>query len=216
MKQNSVEEQPNFQEVVTQEVVEPKNENIEQHCENTGSSKKFKSVEALSLAYDNLEKEFTKKCQRLSELENALSCDNKEQNSLPQYEKQDWNEKVKAFLNENALAKNFTKEISEELMKDDELSKKDDALNLAFLNVLKKNYKTEQDFINNGEFFEKYILNNEAIKTKIVEDYLNKISLNKTVPLITNVNGTNGVLAKAFRPRNLNEAAKMAENIFKD
>ena len=211
---NNIEEQPELKKDVDLMAVEPSDKKIEQE-ENSGSLlSKFKSVEELSKAYENLEKEFTKKCQIISTLENKKNdCDNVDE--TPQYERGTWNEKVSSFIKENELAKNFTKEISEQLLNDNELSKKDDALSLAFLRVLQKNFKTEKDLISNQEFLNNYVFNNEDIKTKIVENYLNDISLNKTVPLITNFKGTSGIMASNYKPKSIQEAGKYAENIFK-
>ena len=51
------------------------NSNIDNGTTNIGSSLgKFKNSDELIKAYTNLEKEFTKKCQKIKELEN--SCDN--------------------------------------------------------------------------------------------------------------------------------------------
>lgn len=210
---NNIEEQPNTSPNVDLMAVEPDEKENEQTGEKGSLLLKFKSVDELCKAYENLEKEFTKKCQQLSTLDNENNCDNVDE--TPQYERETWNEKVSSFIKENELAKNYTKEISEQLLTDTELSKKDDALSLAFLRVLQKNFKTEKDLIASNEFLENYIYNNEEIKTKIIEKYLNDISLNKTVPLITNFKGTNGILASNFKPKNIAEAGRYAETMFK-
>lgn len=211
---NNIEEQPQNSPNVNLVAVESdeKEKEIEQTGENGSLLLKFKSVDELCKAYENLEKEFTKKCQQLSTLDQK-NCDNVDE--TPQYERETWNEKVSSFMKQNELAKNYTKEISEQLLTDNELSKKDDALSLAFLRVLQKNFKTEKDLISSEEFLDNYIYNNEEIKTKIVEKYLNDISLNKTVPLITNVKGTNGIMASKFVPKSIAEAGRYAETMFK-
>lgn len=208
---NNIEEQPQNSPKVDLMAVEPNINENEQIGEKGSLLVKFKSVDELCKAYENLEKEFTKKCQQLSTLDK--SCDNVDE--TPQYERETWNEKVSSFIKENELAKNYTKEISEQLLADTELSKKDDALSLAFLRVLQNNFKSEKDLVASEGFLENYIYNNEEIKTRIVEKYLNDISLNKTVPLITNFKGTNGIMASKFVPKNIQEAGKYAETIFK-
>ena len=219
--ENILEEQPKNQENVAPVVEEPNKEvkekvSDEQNLESMGSStKKFKSVEALTLAYENLEKEFTKKCQMLSALQAKQVCDNNSEELLPQYEKSDWFDKVTSFLNENELAKNYTKEISEVLINDSGIAKDKNALKLAFFEVLKKNYKTEKDLIESEDFLKDYVYSNEKIKTTIIENYLNNLSLNKTIPLISNVNGTNGLLAGKYKPKSIADAGRVAENIFK-
>lgn len=77
-------EQPACEQVENTEV---KSEEVVENVENliceenatsisqTGSTGKFKDTESLLNAYNNLQAEFTRKCQKLSELENSLSTD---------------------------------------------------------------------------------------------------------------------------------------------
>lgn len=57
-------------------------ENAEDNSQGTsevkGSLGKFKDVEALMSAYNSLQAEFTKRCQRIKELESASACVDKE------------------------------------------------------------------------------------------------------------------------------------------
>ena len=174
------------------------------------SSKKFKTVEALEKAYENLEKEFTKKCQKLNEL---LSENNKE--VLPQYKQEDWLNKVSKFIAENKNAKNYTKEIADILVRDEELAKKEDALSLAYSKVLDENYKTKEELINDSDFLNEFVFNNDQIKNKIIEDYINNLSNNNTVSLMSTTSGTSSVSSPKFMPKNLKEAGRYAEQILR-
>lgn len=176
----------------------------------TGSSSKFKSVDALFRAYENLEKEFTKKCQALSN----LTKDNNEE-KLPVYCKENWQAEVQSFLSEHPNAKCFTNEIADVLIKDENLSKKDDALKIAYSIVLDKNYKTKEELLNDSSFVSDFILKNEKIKNLIIEEYLNEISSNKTIPLISNAGGTQSVSSPKYIPKSLKEAGLYAEHILK-
>ncbi len=182
-------------------------------------SSKFKSTEELLKAYENLEKEFTKKCQKLS----ALSGDNKtdankknnESEVLPQYEREDWLKKTSKFLAENENAKNYVKQIAEILIEDEDLAKKEDALELAYSKVLKQNFVTKEQLASDEDFLNEFVYGNEKIKDKIIKDYLLELQNGKNVPLISGGLGTNSVLSSKFAPKDLNEAGKFALHILK-
>lgn len=177
---------------------------------------KFKTVGALCKAYENLEKEFTKKCQKLSELkcEND-ALDKTKTDVLPQNTNENWLNKVSNFLSENQNAKNYMEEITNILSEDENLAKKEDALELAYSKVLKKNFKTKEELANDDEFLEKYIYSSDAVKNKIIEDYLLKLENNKTIPLISSVRGSMSITSPKFTPKNLKDAGRYAENILK-
>ena len=177
-----------------------------------GSSKKFKSVEALVSAYENLEKEFTKKCQKLNEV---LSENNNKKEELPQYKQEDWVLKVNQFLKDNEYAKEHLDEIAEILSSDENLSKKEDALELAYSKVLKRNFVAKEQLAKSEEFLSEFVYNNEEIKNKIIQEYLFNIQNNKTIPLISDIKGSLSVSSPKFMPKNLTEAGRYAENILK-
>ena len=180
-------------------------------CEFSGSStKKFKTVEALSKAYENLEKEFTKKCQKLNEL---ISENNKIE--LPQYKREDWLQKVSNFIAENKFAKDYTKQIADILLEDESLAKKEDALSLAYSKVLNSNLKTKEELVEDEDFLNQFVYKNEKIKNKIIEDYLFEINNNQSIPLISNLRGTSSVSSPKFKPKSLKEAGRFAEQILK-
>lgn len=188
-------------------------ENLQESKEmDSGSSiKKFKNVEALSKAYENLEREFTKKCQKLNE----LLCDNSDAKSLPQYKKEDWLQKVGEFLENNQRAKNYVKQIADILVNDENLAKKEDALELAYSQILKENFKTKEEYIEDEDFLNEFVYNNEKIKAKIIEDYLINLGKSKTIPLINSESGSLSVSTPKFSPKNLAEAGRYAVNILK-
>ncbi len=182
----------------------------------TGSSK-FKSTEELLKAYENLEKEFTKKCQKLSALSGNKTEEDKQKSEtvLPQYEREDWLKKTGEFLAQNENAKNYVKQIAEILISDEDLAKKDDALELAYSRVLKQNFVPKEQLANDEEFLNEFVYNNEKIKNKIIEDYLLNLKNGKNVQLISGGVGTNVVSSPKFKPKDLSEAGKFAMHILK-
>ncbi|MDD4816064.1 MAG: hypothetical protein PHQ62_02895 [Clostridia bacterium] len=102
-------EQPNEEQVNVTEVKE--NENVTPVSSN-GSIGKFKDTESLLSAYNNLQAEFTRKCQKLSELEN-------EKPTQPTHEELIKNDKTLAeFVSSNQELKDtLLKAYLEELQK---------------------------------------------------------------------------------------------------
>lgn len=70
-------EQPKDEQVEVTDVKEKQNDLLEKESATSistdGSIGKFKDVESLLSAYNNLQAEFTRKCQKVSELESSLS-----------------------------------------------------------------------------------------------------------------------------------------------
>ena len=81
---------------------------------------KFKSPEMLLDAYNELQSEFTRKCQKLSEAEKKLQ-DFSQQNTGESGEKEiefAWQNKVNEFLQSHKNAKSLAEDITKEIMED--------------------------------------------------------------------------------------------------
>ncbi len=171
--------------------------------ENLG---KFKSVQALLDAYNNLQVSYTKKCQRLSELEKEKT-DYKEdlkenENSLEA--------NLNLFLSKNAEAKGFAEEIKNKI----ENSGKTDisAIEGAWNEIVLDHIKNPFD--DGDKIVDKYVLENQNVREKIIQDYIN--SLNKTlVPkVISSGQGQRVSDISSGTPQSLSEAKKMMEKMF--
>ncbi len=155
---------------------------------------KFKDAESLLKAYSSLEAEFTKKSQRLSQLEGER---NKEQEALAIQAKIE--QDVEEFVTKYEYAQPFKSAIKESVQAG--LSVQE-----ATLNVIKSNYKSAEDYIKDDEF-----LNN--IKQKIIKDYLNKLTQNS--PVNIGLKSANIPLTPPNVPTTIKEAGKMAKQIIK-
>ena len=194
MEEEVVREQPELEE---------ENENL--IAQSEGSLGKFKDAESLLKAYNNLQVEFTKKCQKLSALEN-------EKNKTIFYE-EDWNKRVANFLEKNPEAKKYSKEISEKILNSPELKSSENALELAWSSIAMKNYVEPEKLASDKTFLNSYIFNNEEIKKKVLENYLKEI---KTAPPV--ISGSRGAKLSSkedYAPKNLNDAKKIVEKFFK-
>lgn len=194
MEEEIVREQPELEE---------ENENL--IAQSEGSLGKFKDAESLLKAYNNLQAEFTKKCQKLSALEN-------EKNKTIFYE-EDWNKRVANFLEKNPEAKKYSKEISEKILNSPELKSSENALELAWSSIAMKSYVEPEKLASDKTFLNSYIFNNEEIKKQVLENYLKEI---KTAPPV--ISGSRGAKLSSkeeYTPKNLNDAKKIVEKFFK-
>lgn len=171
---------------------------------------KFKSVDELIKAYNNLQSEFTKKCQSYNEL---LKEQNKVDNVeiTPAYEKEDWQCVVDGFLQNHPNAKTFSKEIAEIISSDKDLISNQNSLEIAYGRVLEKENARLNNLVNDEE----YIFNKITDKTKekILKEYLN--SVNSNSPFLMNSKGGNNVVTSYKKPISVSEAGEMAKKIFK-
>ena len=198
--------------VVSATVAEANNEDFSVNNEE-GSLGKFKNANSLLKAYEDLEKEFTRKSQKLSELEKSIQTDNVEK-STPSYAKEDWQEKTKEFLEKNSEAKNFAEEISKVLFEDKDLACLPNSLELAYAKVLASKYKSNEELINSSEFLENYVYNNENIKNYIIKTYLKEVNNNQTPPIVLNSKGSSVGFVAPSKPKNLKEARLAVEKLF--
>lgn len=198
--------------VVSATVAEANNEDFSVNNEE-GSLGKFKNANSLLKAYEDLEKEFTRKSQKLSELEKSIQADNVEK-STPSYAKEDWQEKTKEFLEKNSEAKNFAEEISKVLFEDKDLACLPNSLELAYAKVLASKYKSNEELINSSEFLENYVYNNENIKNNIIKTYLKEVNNNQTPPIVLNSKGSSVGFVAPSKPKNLKEARLAVEKLF--
>ncbi len=183
-----------------------------------GSQSKFKDVKSLEQAYLNLQSEFTRKCQRLSELEkssgdNLLESKNLE-NNKPFYETESWQESVNNFLKQNPNANEFASEIVNEILKDKDLANNPNSLSIAYNKILASKYIPKQNLLEDEDFINNYILTNEKIKEKIISNYIKK--LNNNIPKVIASSHLSSVgLTPNKKPTTLEEARVLANNMFK-
>jgi len=195
----------------------------EEQPQDVGSSYlKFNSLDELKNAYQNLEKEFTKKSQLLKKLENEKLNSDAENGDIqtkileeekPYWERNDWNEKVSTFFENNPLAKNYLKQISQMVVEDKELQKSDIPLEKAWLKWLEKNYKAPEQLLNDEEFL-KHLKSSEKLKKEIIDEYLSQINNSDFAPPIYLKSGTSGVMKNSLKTKSLEEVKELARKIF--
>ena len=212
-----------------------------------GQLGKFKDVTALLNAYNNLEAEFTRKCQLLKSIQkekidesenidnlqnndnlqandtNLMKNDEKIANNqeknvennklIKSFEEiqednnqNDYLQSFNQFLDENEQAKEYADEIKKYLDGQRIKNPYED----AWANVILNHIKVRQS----DPLISQYVQNNEEVKNKIIENYLNDLKSQKPPYIISSQGGqrVSGVLPDS--PKTLADAKKILNNMF--
>ncbi len=159
---------------------------------------KFKNPQELLKAYRELEKEFTRRSQRLKELENA---------SKPYEGEEEWRQATDKFFQKTPSARALARDIAGEIASDPTLKQSRDCFDKALLRVLARSYKTPEQLMDDGQFLKKYVLGSEKVKKAVIEAYLK--DLDGAVPPLTLPGGGQSPAAPSKKPRTVREAGKM-------
>ena len=162
---------------------------------------KFKDAESLMKAYSNLEAEFTKKSQRLSQLESE-----REQENLALAQQEKLEREVEDFVNNFPTVKPYLADIKANV-------KLGQSVENATLKIIANNFKSAEEFINDEAFLNNYVYNNQHIRDAIIKDYLNKLTQN--APVKIDVKSGNIPLTPPSAPSTISEASKLAKTIIK-
>ena len=178
---------------------------------------KFKDTEKLLDAYNELQSEFTRKCQRLSDAEKkleelSLNKDaSKNQDLINEFA---WNKNVGEFLKSHKNASEFVEEITNEIINDKDLQDREDALEMAYARVIEKKYIPHNELVSDQKFLEKYIYSNDEIKNKIIKEYVDSLQNNKNSITISNDGFSRGV-SSVNNINSLEDARKYVEKMFR-
>lgn len=162
---------------------------------------KFKNPTELFKAYCELEKEFTRRSQKLKQLESEMA------NADVFASEEQWKEAVDKFFESTPSAKGFAKEIACKIMDEPELKKDKNCLSLALTKVLVEKFKTPQELMHDGQFLDEYVLSSKAVKDKIIDAYLKEVR-NGQPPVMLVENGMQCV-APTIKPKSIQEAGMM-------
>ncbi|MBQ8761858.1 MAG: hypothetical protein IJZ26_00870 [Clostridia bacterium] len=172
---------------------------------------KFKDAESLKNAYENLEKEFTRKSQLLSSLQKQ---NEQETSAMSFFEKNNWNEYVAEFLKENPRAKEYARELSNIVLQDKDIENSNNPLQKAWLKFLENELENNKNYLDNEKNFNK-VLTNTKVRDAVIKDYLKHINNRDDTPFIfSKSDGGNAVNIKVNAPTTLEEAKEMAKKIF--
>ncbi len=160
---------------------------------------KFKNPEELLHAYQELEKEFTRRSQKLKELENA--------NVEPFASEEEWRAAVDKFFEETPSAKPFAKDIAREILSHPELKKDRNCLSVALTRTLASKFRTPEQLMSDGQFLKDYVLCSKEVKDAVIAEYLQGLRAGE-VPFVLSSGGMQCV-TNPKGPRTIEEAGFM-------
>lgn len=189
-------------EKIEQPVTEP-----EQNTENSEGSiyGKFKDAETLLEAYNSLEAEFTRKSQKLSELQKKIE-DNEQISN---------NDSIENILNDITDSEKYKKEVTEILEQNKELYNLPNKNQIAFKIIKEAERKTEET-LNNQDFMEKYFETNENLKQKILTKYLSSLNNTSSAPKVISGNASSIYISPSLNmPKTLKDAGEILSKMLK-
>lgn len=150
---------------------------------------KFGTPEALLKAYNELEKEFTRKSQRLKEAEREIA-----RQSAPHCpDDEEWRAEVEGFFAAFPAAEKFAPEIAGELRANPALAQEKDCLYKALVRVLAAAHRTPEQLVADGQFLKDYVLGSPVVRAAVVGEYLRGLR-NGAPPVVMGDGGQAGVL----------------------
>ena len=160
---------------------------------------KFKDAKTLLDAYNSLQAEFTRKSQKLAEFQKEYeeNANFKIYNNLDE------------FISNTSDSDKYKDKIMEILVKDNELNNLPNKYQVAY-KVVKQSESNLAENLNSQDFLDKYILNNESIKTQIINNYLSTLNNISPAPKVISGNSTNIHFSpNVNKPKTLKEAGEI-------
>lgn len=188
-----------------------------------GQYGKFKSADKLLEAYNNLQSEFTKKCQLLSQLQKdkmeQVSIENQPQPSQEQLQKeqdqpeqteQSFQSGLESFLLANDDAKQFEDEIKQKI---DLSSTAADPYQVAWAGVI-LDHLTGSKQKAGDPIVNKYVLSDEQVRNQVIQEYLNDLEKHKPPYVISSQGGERVSSISPGTPSSLAEAKEIVSKMF--
>lgn len=183
-------------------------ENVSGEVKTEISLKKFKDVDSLLKAYNSLEAEFTKRSQRLRELEGERAASkaqpaNDKNAGAGQTDAVE--DAVGAFLKKYPDAKEYLDAIG--AVAD---GKGVGAMESAYIGLLTEKLKKQAELTASRDYVLSHI--DSTIKDEIIRDFLSEISSAKPTQQVV---GGQSAITPPIRPKTLSEAKLLAEKFFR-
>lgn len=198
MEENILEEQPFENGSSATEQIESEAEQSE--AERGVPIGKFKNVDDLYQAYNNLQSEFTKKCQRLSELE-------KDKVNLEQIRKEKFENDFKSFLLENREAASYAQEIKSKVLSSEQLMSQDKPFDVVWREMILEKLSSQDK--SKDPLVRDFILNDEQLKNYVIENYVKEVSKNRAPALMTSSSGEKVTKTAIQKPDSFEQAKKI-------
>lgn len=161
---------------------------------------KFKSVEDLFEAYNNLQAEFTRKSQRLSQLEKDKSSKNDKVGS-------DFDDRFRMFLSKNQEAEFYADELKTRVLENESLADDEAAFDKVWAGMLYEKLsapnKAKEPLIQN------LILKDNDLKNLVIENYMKQLQSQNTPIVMSSGTGERVTKTVAPKPDSFEQAKKV-------
>lgn len=204
-----------------------------------GSIGKFKDATKLYEAYNNLQAEFTRKCQELANIKKQTEADElgKSNNIAPADDnvtdlgennsreqkiaknddfEDNFAAKLLYFAENHPDALPLLDSIKQEIEDNNELKKLDDGVNIAYRLAQEKQKYSPAELIASPNFVEDFIMTNEEIKNKVIDNYIKSLASNKKTPKLISGENTFSALASKTELSSLADANKIFKKMLEN
>ncbi len=202
MQEEIIEEQPNSEQANVSEEASVLSAASEPGSSNDADFGKFKSAEALLDAYKALEAEFTRKSQRLSQLE-------KEKTEQANIDEEKIGDELAKFLLKNAEASPYAEKLKQLSVQGGGKTNFDE----LWAKVMVEELGSDKSKLDNP-IVKKYVIQDEELKKYVIQNYMRELN-SKNPPLIISGDGGEKVTGqKPVTPKSLKDAKKLVEEMF--
>lgn len=164
---------------------------------------KFRNPNELAKAYAELEREFTRRSQRLAEAERALG----EREAEYDPDGPRWKATVEKFFDRIPSARPFAADMAAEIAAHPEMRGERDCLYRALVGVLAAKFRTPEQMLGDGQFLKEYVLTSETVRKAVLESYL--AGLRAGMPPVVMLGGGQSATAPRRNPKSIEEAGNL-------
>lgn len=202
MEEKIIEEQPAAEPAEALDKADESVESAAGSSNENGNLGKFKTPEALYQAYKALEAEFTRKSQRLSELE-------KDKTEKATVDEKRVDDELSSFLSKRSEASPYADKLKSKSLQ--EGGRVDFEEMLAA--ILLENLETGSSKFDNP-IITKYVFQDEELKNHVIENYMKELKTGMPPFVISGDKGEKVTGQKPATPASLAEAKKIVEDMF--
>ena len=171
---------------------------------------KFSTAEELVSAYNSLESEFTRRCQKLKELERENERLKKLEQPVKDSEKEVF-QRGKAFRDKYPDAENLLPSLYDLAAKSGDEA--EGFLERAYVNYLKGELENQKSYYSSNSYILEKAYENQAVKDGIIREYL--VGVDNSKPTVGRFKGNGeSIITPPSNPKTLSEANRIASIIF--
>lgn len=165
---------------------------------------KFKDAKTLLNAYNSLQSEFTRKCQKLAEIQK----ENEENAFFEKYKT------IDDFISDTNGSDTYKEEMLE-ILKNNEINSLPNKYLIAY-KIASESDRKSANLLNNPEYLDSHILNNNSITEKVISKYLNNLNnISQSPKIISGNSNTVYFSPQENKPTTIKQAGEIFSKMLK-